>query len=233
MKKQNSKILGERCRRAKQFIFDLDGTLVDSDPLNWQVYRQVILEYSGEKLSFEGFKNICLGSTTAGAFTGYFQNQGISDFNLHRLISRFLSLKASFLDEDLNRYVKLKPGTKELLTILTERNRSIALATATERSITEKILSHYGIRKNFDLILTAEDVLRGKPDPEIYLKALSLAGHSPQEAIVFEDSPNGITSALEAGIFCVALEIEGFNDEAVIKAHEVITDFKTIAACFS
>jgi beta-phosphoglucomutase-like phosphatase (HAD superfamily) len=66
-------------------------------------------------------------------------------------------------------------------------------------------LARLGLYQRFDAIKTADDVKRTKPDPELYVAALTALGVQPTEAVVFEDSPNGVTAAKAAGIYCVAV----------------------------
>jgi beta-phosphoglucomutase-like phosphatase (HAD superfamily) len=82
---------------------------------------------------------------------------------------------------------------------------STALTTLSKRPDVERVIAALDIRSLLDLVLTAEDVSRGKPDPEIYLKAAQRLGMTPAECLVLEDSLNGITAATRAGMNVIAM----------------------------
>ena len=81
----------------------------------------------------------------------------------------------------------------------------LGIASSSDREWVMVHLTRLGLAPYFDVVHTADDVERTKPDPALYILALSSLGLKPEEAIVFEDSPNGVTAAKSAGIFVVAI----------------------------
>ena len=96
--------------------------------------------------------------------------------------------------------VPLKPGVREILTFLRERNIPVGLATSTHRVRTDRRLELCGLGEYFQAVTTGDEVSRGKPDPEIYLTTCRKLGLSPKTCLAVEDSKNGILSARAAGM---------------------------------
>jgi HAD superfamily hydrolase (TIGR01509 family) len=97
------------------------------------------------------------------------------------------------------------PGLVDLLATLEEHGVPKAIATSSGRRFVTNVLSRFEFEPRFDFILTAEDVVEGKPHPEIYLKAAARFGLPPSQVLVLEDSENGCKAAVAAGTFAVAV----------------------------
>ena len=93
-------------------------------------------------------------------------------------------------------------GTAELLQWLAETNLPLGLGTSSEAEYVNRILENLGIKNYFKVIVTGDDVVRGKPDPEVYLKVARGLGVAPKECVVIEDAPNGVAAARAAGMQC-------------------------------
>lgn len=115
------------------------------------------------------------------------------------------------------------------LKYLKEKGYKTCLATSTVKEFVDVILKHYGLLEYFDEVLTADDVTKGKPDPQIYNIALKRLMVSKGEAIVFEDSKNGVSSAKNAGIYCIGILTKGLNEDYVYSADSVIENYKDLA----
>ena len=96
--------------------------------------------------------------------------------------------------------VPMKPGVREILTFLKERGIPTALATSTGRPRTKRRMEMTGLGPYFSAIITGDQVVHSKPDPEIYLLACQALGTDPEHTIAVEDSRNGILSAARAGM---------------------------------
>jgi HAD superfamily hydrolase (TIGR01509 family) len=100
--------------------------------------------------------------------------------------------------------VPVMPGASELLDALRDEGVPVALVTSSLRPIADAVLKSVG-RERFDLVVTADDVTRTKPDPEPYLTAARRLGAEPVRCVVLEDSPNGVAAATAAGCAVVAV----------------------------
>jgi HAD superfamily hydrolase (TIGR01509 family) len=101
--------------------------------------------------------------------------------------------------------LQMMEGAEELLEAARARPLPTALATSTKRELAMRMLSAFDLPLRFDAILTADDVVHGKPDPEMYRKACAAIGVEPKTALVIEDSVNGVKSASAAGCYTVAV----------------------------
>ncbi|MEM2915383.1 MAG: HAD family hydrolase, partial [Candidatus Bathyarchaeia archaeon] len=108
--------------------------------------------------------------------------------------------------------VNLFEGASELLNLL-YMNKKIALATMSNRKVIDKILNEKGIRKYFDAIVTFDEVLSPKPDPEVFIKCAAKLGCQPEKCVVIEDSIFGVKAAKKAGMKCIAVPSGAYSAE--------------------
>jgi beta-phosphoglucomutase len=190
-------------------IFDFNGIIVDDEPIHFELFRKVLAE-EGLTLAKEDYYAHYLGMDDRGCFRAAYRDHGaeISEAQLVSLIDR----KANYYLEAINEKMILFPGVKTLIPELARRFR-LAIASGALRSEIELILSRVALREYFEVIVSAEDVKQGKPEPEIFLRVLSeLNGQlrdngaiSPAECLVIEDSIEGIRAAKKAGMRCLAV----------------------------
>ena len=179
--------------------FDLDGVLVDTEPLFERAVCD-LLDARGLRLTTD-LARAMLGTTTQQAFEHL-----CGHFRLDEPAERL----AEESTERLFALMDLEPapvfaGAVELLGRLERRGVPIAVATSSPRVHVERVLGPHRLVERFGFILTCEDVRRGKPDPEIYRKAAESFGCPPGEMVVLEDSPNGMRAAKSAGARCVVV----------------------------
>jgi pseudouridine-5'-monophosphatase len=126
------------------------------------------------------------------------------------------------LRELLPMYLQTMPGLMELLTTLEASGIPKAIGTSSRRWFVEAVLEPFSLADRFHTILTAEDVLHGKPEPEIYLKAAERLGVAPGEMAVLEDSTNGCRAALAAGAVAIAVPNEHTRSFAFPEVHLMV-----------
>lgn len=208
------------------FIFDMDGTLVNLELLNLNSFKDTVKLFFNHNLSSDEYQKYFSGVRTFESFSNF-----ISEFNfdpqtdIHELILDFRKEKRHHLINNFNNSVTLIEGAKDYLKKLKQENKKIVLATSSIKEFTCIILNNFLISSLFDVIITAETVEKGKPDPEIYLKALQCSKSIKSESIIFEDSKNGILSAKSAGVFCIGVHTKGLNDDYVHNADYVIENY--------
>ena len=105
----------------------------------------------------------------------------------------------------LDNQLECMPGLRELLDALEAASIPKAIATSSGRRFVTNVLSRFGFEPRFEFVLTSEDVVEGKPHPEIYLTAAARFGLVPHQVMVLEDSHNGCRAAVSAGTFAVAV----------------------------
>src|SRR5918999_4503612 len=150
-------------------IFDFNGIIVDDEPIHFELFQRVLNE-EGIILTEEDYYARYLGFDDRGAFTAAYREHGrsLSQSKLAQLIER----KAAYYREDIKTKMRVFPGVETLIPDLA-RKLPLAIASGALRNEIEIILSSIGLFNQFRAIVSAEDVTRGKPEPEIFLKALA------------------------------------------------------------
>ena len=211
-------------------IFDFNGIIVDDEPIHFELFQKVFAE-EGINLTKDAYYARYLGFDDRGAFSfGYREhNRFLGQEHLTELIER----KAVYYQEAIRNHVAIFPGVKPLIRKLAE-SLPLAVASGALRNEIETILTTAGLIDYFKAIVSAEDVERGKPEPDIFLKALdSLNRQNSQtiqagECVVIEDSKEGIKGARRASMKCLAVTnshpAELLNEaNAVVKSLETVT----------
>lgn len=180
-------------------IFDNDGVLVDSEPFSIAAYQRAI-EEQGVKLSGDDLERNC-GLTDADIIADMKTTYG-ADLDLDLFSQRKAILYRELAEASP---MHLFPGTLALIHELQRRSIPFALASSGSREKIAFNLQRAGIHEHFDHIISGEDFHRGKPDPEIFLKAAEVLEMSPERCVVIEDSINGLKAARAAGCFALAV----------------------------
>jgi beta-phosphoglucomutase len=190
-------------------IFDFNGIIVDDEPIHFKLFQKVLGE-EGIVLTEDAYYERYLGFDDRGAFTaGYHENKRpLDDAKLQQLIAR----KAIYYQDMIREHVSIFPGVKNLVTSLA-RTLPLAVASGALRQEIDTILGTAGLLDHFNAIVSAEDVAHGKPEPEIFLKALAALNAennngkpiAAADCVVIEDSKEGIRGARRAGMKCLAV----------------------------
>ena len=206
------------------FIFDIDGTLVDSMEAHTQAWL-AFLEQKGARLDSPDARRALVGRTTRDILVQIFGN-GLSEAEIQELTEEKESLYRQLYLPKL----KPLPGLLDFL----ERSRALgipmAVASSAHKPNIDYTLDGLGIRAYFKEIIGEEHVEHPKPDPEIYLVTAARLGTSPECCLVFEDSAVGIRAALGAGMRVIGvattLEEEALHQDFPLDA--VIRDYTEV-----
>lgn len=195
----------------KAIIFDFDGTIADTMDQNYEAWK-----YSLSKFNFEIDKNT------------YFKTEGATPSSIASLYSKEEEIIKVIISEKeeyflKNYQVKIYENCLDFLEKM-KKNYRLALVTGGKKIRVNKILSNANIINYFDVIVTADDVIKGKPNKEPYVKALELLNLKSKECFVIENAPYGIESALSAEIFTIALETT-LKKEELKNANLVVKDY--------
>ena len=188
-------------------IFDFNGIIVDDEPIHFRLFQKVLGE-EGIVLTEEVYYARYLGFDDRGAFTAAFrESQRLLDgAKLDELIAR----KAVYYQNAIRSQVTIFPGVVNLVAALAE-HVPLAVASGALRHEIKTILETAGLLDRFRAIVSAEDVERGKPEPDIFLKALAALNDQcgeplqPANCVVIEDSKEGVRGAGRAGMKCLAV----------------------------
>lgn len=199
-------------------LFDLDGTLTETDALHLLALQQ-LLEEEGRAFTEEEFKHHVSGRANADLCRYLFPER---DAQAHQLFSDRKEQRF----RDLSPELKPIAGLVRLLEFAKKRDIGMVVVTNAPRANADHMLGALGLVEHFSDVIVAEDLERAKPDPLPYLTGLARLGAQAQNALAFEDSLPGLTAAVKAGIFTVALTTAQ-NREALTAAgaHLVIDDF--------
>lgn len=207
--------------KLKALLFDLDGTLIDSEFFHFECWNE-ILEESGVSLTYKDWlKNY------AGIPLPTNAKNLIEKYNITTQLAEIIERREALTLERLRtKDVKLMPYVTEVLDFFQSRNLILALVTSSPRKDVEAIFERNGLHKYFKLIITRTEVSKSKPDPESYTTCVEKLGLNKDECIVFEDTINGIKSAKAAGLTCIAIQ-QNIEDHAKLSiADQLFLDFK-------
>ena len=202
----------------KGVIFDMDGVIVDSEPMHIEAEKQILLKY-GVEISADELRAYT-GTTAEFEFTDLIRKYG-----LKTTVDRLFREKEAVLFELLERRTEPTKGVIKLVKSLKQHGLKLAIASSGHRKLVHYFLRKLKIVSLFDSIVCAEDITRSKPDPEIFLKAARNLGLAPAQCIVIEDSKLGVEAAKRAGIKCLAFRSPSSGNQDLSKADLIIDDF--------
>ena len=180
----------------KAVIFDMDGVIVDSEPINYEVIR-ITFEKAGVKISKKEFIEEWVVKGTGS-------REAIKRHDIKMSLEDLQKIKKKIYLDVLKRKVKLKPDAKRTIINLHKKYK-LALASQGHRYNVDIIVKKFKLSKFFQAIIGKQDVNKGKPNPEIFLKASKELKVKPEECLVIEDTEKGIIAAKRAGMVCIAV----------------------------
>ncbi|RRD39136.1 HAD family phosphatase [Leptotrichia sp. OH3620_COT-345] len=181
------------------FVFDMDGLLFDTETI-YVNYGKKLAESKGYIIN-DSIVEKTTGMTNEATKAVYLEEFG-KDFPYDELSSEIYKY---IIEQGKKCKVPLMKGVEEFLAYLYSNGKKMVLATSADRLMADTLIENKGLKKYFSFIVTSNDVKKGKPDPEVFLTVAQKAGVSPEKAVVFEDSLNGIKAAHSAGMFAVMI----------------------------
>jgi HAD superfamily hydrolase (TIGR01509 family) len=208
----------------KAIIFDMDGLLVDTEPV-WGIVEDRMLAMRGKKLD-PTLRSKLVG-TRMDVFWGTIREElGIED-SLTMLEAEVVGGMVELIPVE----VKPKPGAVELIEYVGRQRIPCAIASSSPLTIIDTVANHFGWQTSLATRVSAQEVTHGKPAPDVYLEAARRLNVSPSACLALEDSPNGARAAVAAGMTCYAVpdgshtSIEAFADitpHVFTSLHEVL-----------
>lgn len=190
-------------KRPAGVLWDMDGTLLDSEKL-WDIaVRELAVELGGEMTT--ELRHALIGASGPNALHTMFTGLGLEPHPEALLgAGRFLERRVTEL---MTGPIPWRPGAAEALDTVRAAGLSTALVTNTKRSLTELALETLG-RERFDISVCGDEVEHGKPHPAVYLRAAELLGLDPKDCVAIEDSVTGVQAAAAAGCAVLAVPCE-------------------------
>lgn len=206
----------------KAFIFDMDGVIIDSEPIHFEIDVET-MKYFGVTIApheldrFVGMTNPEMWSILKQEYS---IPQSVSEITEYQLKSKI----------ELIRSTDLAPieGIQELIFDLKKNNILIGLASSSPRAFINEVLRKYNFFEYFDSIISGEEVTKGKPAPDIYLEVSNQLNSKPNECWVLEDSKNGVQAAKAAGMKCIGFINENSGNQDLSRADIIVNNIRDI-----
>jgi HAD superfamily hydrolase (TIGR01509 family) len=208
--------------RVGALLFDMDGLMVDSEPLWFEVEREFAAGRGGEWT--HDLARACIGQGLANTLRVMERTFGFA-VDLERDAEAIVEMFVSRVRE-----LTLKTGFEELLGEARVRGVPRALASSSARRLVDATLARFGVRESFDAVVTGDCVARPKPAPDIFLEAARRLGVAPGACVVLEDSLAGVRAARAAGMQVVAVPESPPTPEMTATAHAVVDDLHAARA---
>ena len=183
----------------KAIIFDMDGLMIDSERVTFECYQERLKDMN--LTMDEEFYKTLLGKPIKGIYQRFYDVYG-NDFPIENVIQDVHQLMAERFETE---GVPVKKGLVELLHYLKDNNYKTIVATSSNRNRVDKILAQAKITEFFDDSICGDEVTKGKPNPEVFLKSCQKLGVNVDEAIVLEDSEAGIQASYDANIKVICI----------------------------
>lgn len=206
-------------------LFDQDGTIVDSEPLQYEAWRRTAESY-GVIITEEVF-----AAEFAGEKQRVIAEKLIRMNNLRGGTTQTLEEAQREVYRNILDQAQVMPGARELLQSLREQGVKTALVTMSGPHVTHANVERLGLMEYFDVIITRQDIPegKGKPDPHPYLLAAKKLGVLPQMCCGFEDFPVGVHSIVSAGMTCIAVPSQYVQRLDFSNAHARVDSLERIA----
>lgn len=183
----------------KAIIFDMDGLMIDSERVTFECYQERLKDMN--LTMDEEFYKTLLGKPIKGIYQRFYDVYG-NDFPIENVVQDVHQLMAERFETE---GVPVKKGLVELLHYLKDNNYKTIVATSSNRDRVDKILAQAKITEFFDDSICGDEVTKGKPNPEVFLKSCQKLGVNVDEAIVLEDSEAGIQASYDANIKVICI----------------------------
>lgn len=205
-------------------IFDMDGVLIDSEPLHYKSNYITLKKYFNIELDYEYYKQF-IGSTINSMWKTIKDEFELVDYSAEEL----LQMNEEILQELVKTegYGEIK-GVAEFVKELKGQGYHLAVASSSKRDKIERNLNNLGIRDCFEVVVSGVELDRPKPYPDIFLKAAEELEIKPRESIVIEDSENGVRAAIGAGIPVVGFVNPSSGNQDLSQADYLFEEFSSI-----
>ena len=207
----------------KAIIFDMDGVLVNSEPLHRKAYFDMFEEFNlnvSNRL-YESFT----GKSTSAICKELCEIFDLSISHEKLMLSKRKHFKTIF---DNDPEFQMIDGALSLIKDYFYNNLTLILASSASMTNINRIFKKFDLDKFFKAKISGADLKESKPNPEIFIKAAKLSGFNKSECVVIEDSTNGITASKSAGIYCIGFNSPNSKNQNYDKADLVVSNFNEI-----
>lgn len=208
----------------KTVIFDMDGVIVDTEPVHHYAYNEHF-----KQLNIEITPEI-YASFTGNSTKNIFEKLK-AHFNLEEDVQTLVETKRNLFNDafDKKEDLYLLDGVEELIKELHQNGMQLVLASSSAKVTINRIFNRFDLHQYFTHIVSGEDFPKSKPHPAIFEHAAFLSETPRENCIVIEDSTNGILAAKAAGIYCIGYDSVNSKMQDYSKADEVISHFSELS----
>jgi HAD superfamily hydrolase (TIGR01509 family) len=221
---RNKSCSGDReSTMIKAVIFDMDGVMIDSEPL-WEKTERKLLARRGIDYSPEYRDQIVgLNQNDSGTLL-------IDTFKLEETVSDIINERVDILTEIYEEELELVPQLVPLLEDLRMENYPLAVASSSPLRVVDFVLEMFSLHEYFLEVVSGDCAENGKPHPDIYLQTAERLGVKPEDCIAIEDSINGVKSAKAAGMFCIAIPDKRLSPDKFNEADMIMDSLEELSA---
>ncbi len=207
----------------KAVIFDMDGVIINSEPLHHKAYHSMFDEV-GINVTPELYNSLT-GKSTLNVC-----KQLKDRFDVSHSPEEMVATKRRYFNDifENDKTFDLIEGVRTLIQNYHENGLTLVLGSSASMPNINRIFKRFDLDQYFSAKLSGAELKASKPHPEIFINSAKATGYNPEQCIVIEDATNGIEAAKGAGIFCVAYKSEHSKDQDYTKADIVIDDFEAI-----
>lgn len=212
-----------KSRPVKAVIFDMDGLLVDSEPV-WSLVDQEFLAHYGK--TYRPLDKSRFMGSGVREFIKFMKKKFSLPGGEEKLLSERMAIFQSLITKD----PKLMPGAEDLLGEFSKNGYLLAMATGNTRQMMDLMTEDLKIRKYFDVTVSSDEVPKGKPAPDVFLEAARRLKVKAGECLVLEDAINGVVAAKAAGMKAIAVYDQRYNrPESFTEADLVVGSLREIS----
>ena len=214
-------------RKPRAVIFDMDGVILDSEPVQLEAVNQILARYDIHWTQ-EVFRHH-IGLRSVDFFKNLKKLYPLRE-PIDELSASHKETYCKLIQEKIDQHkIQENKGLTPLLKQLKDAGFQIGLATSSSRREVEIITQGLNIDKFFETFTCGEDVVEGKPAPEIFLKTAKALGLDPGQCVVIEDSPIGLQAAVQAGMRCIAIPTPSTHDGDFSRAHLKLSSLEEVS----
>ncbi|MDO8503076.1 MAG: HAD family phosphatase [bacterium] len=199
----------------KAVLFDMNGIIIDDEHIHEMAFRETVKPYNID-LDHQAYLDCCAGKTDRAGY-----EQIAEKFPATLPIDDLLRQKSQMYLQLFPANKKDYPGVIDLIHSLA-KDFTLALTSSSSRDEVDLITKEFGINQEFKLTISANEVTKGKPDPEPYRITAQKLGFKPEECVVIEDSKSGVISAKAAGCYCIGVTTTHSKED--LKRADIIVD---------
>jgi len=209
----------------KAVIFDMDGTIVDSEPIYDQVNAEIYEKY-GFDLSQEDYDRH-MGANMRDIWTDILERHPVKEEFAHYKIEDFMEdhIHSSYQGLAEAEELELMPGVKDWFEFLKDHGYKMIIASSSYAPIIEHVYQRFGLEQYMEGYVDGNSIENGKPAPDIFLKAAAELGVKPENCLIIEDSENGVNGAHQAGAKVIGFNRAQAESQDLSKADLIIEEY--------